>query len=101
MVADLPATPRHAVVATNSQATFGHRRFPGSASRSQDRCGLPVGSITDDIEQAMLSADGSLAGGGQVDSEELVRRLLGWAERGGNDDRSTCRARRLVRLRRR
>src|SRR5215213_11502770 len=43
--------------------------------------GLPVGSITDDTEQALLVADTLLAGSGHVDSEDLARRLLAWAER--------------------
>ena len=43
--------------------------------------GLPAGSITDDTEQALLLADALLVGGGQVDSEDLARRLLNWAER--------------------
>jgi ADP-ribosylglycohydrolase len=43
--------------------------------------GLPVGSITDDTEQALLVADALLAGGGHIDSEDLARRLLTWAER--------------------
>jgi ADP-ribosylglycohydrolase len=38
--------------------------------------GLPAGSITDDTEQALLLADTLLAGGGQIDSEDLARRLL-------------------------
>src|SRR5687767_7161572 len=43
--------------------------------------GLPVGSITDDTEQALLVADALLARGGHIDSEDLARRLLSWAER--------------------
>jgi ADP-ribosylglycohydrolase len=43
--------------------------------------GLPAGSITDDTEQALLVADALLADGGHIDSEDLARRLLAWAER--------------------
>jgi ADP-ribosylglycohydrolase len=43
--------------------------------------GLPAGSVTDDTEQALLLADALLAGGGHVESEDLARRLLAWAER--------------------
>jgi ADP-ribosylglycohydrolase len=43
--------------------------------------GLPAGSITDDTEQALLLADALLAGGGHVDSEDLARQLIAWAER--------------------
>jgi ADP-ribosylglycohydrolase len=43
--------------------------------------GLPAGSITNDTEQALLLTDALLAGGGHVDSEDLARRLLAWAER--------------------
>jgi ADP-ribosylglycohydrolase len=43
--------------------------------------GRPAGSITNDTEQALLLADALLAGGGHVDSEDLARRLLAWAER--------------------
>jgi len=43
--------------------------------------GLPAGSITNDTEQALLLAEALLAGGGHVDSEDLARRLLAWAER--------------------
>jgi ADP-ribosylglycohydrolase len=43
--------------------------------------GLPAGSITDDTEQALLVADALLADGGHIDSEDLARRLLDWAER--------------------
>ena len=42
--------------------------------------GLPAGSITNDTEQALLLADVLLSGGGHVDSEDLGRRLLAWAE---------------------
>jgi ADP-ribosylglycohydrolase len=43
--------------------------------------GLPAGSVTDDTEQALLLADALLAGGGHIESEDLARRLLAWAER--------------------
>ena len=43
--------------------------------------GLPAASITNDTEQALLLADAMLAEGGHVDSEDLARRLLAWAER--------------------
>jgi ADP-ribosylglycohydrolase len=43
--------------------------------------GRPAGSITDDTEQALLLADALLAGAGKVDSDDLARRLLAWAER--------------------
>ena len=43
--------------------------------------GLPAGSITNDTEQVLLLAEALLAGGGHVDSEDLARRLLAWAER--------------------
>jgi ADP-ribosylglycohydrolase len=43
--------------------------------------GRPAGSITNDTEQALLLADALLAGGGHVDSDDLARRLLAWAER--------------------
>jgi ADP-ribosylglycohydrolase len=43
--------------------------------------GRPAGSITNDTEQALLLADALQAGGGHVDSEDLARRLLAWAER--------------------
>jgi ADP-ribosylglycohydrolase len=43
--------------------------------------GLPPGSITDDTEQALLVADALLADDGHIDSEDLARRLLAWAER--------------------
>jgi len=42
--------------------------------------GLPAGSVTDDTEQALLVADALLAGGGHIDSEDLARRLVAWAE---------------------
>jgi ADP-ribosylglycohydrolase len=43
--------------------------------------GIPAGSTTNDTDQALLLADALLAGGGHVDSEDLARRLLAWAER--------------------
>ncbi|HVD79876.1 MAG TPA: ADP-ribosylglycohydrolase family protein [Propionibacteriaceae bacterium] len=43
--------------------------------------GLPAGSITDDTEQALLLADALLIGGGHLDTEDLARRLVAWAER--------------------
>jgi ADP-ribosylglycohydrolase len=43
--------------------------------------GLPAGSITDDTEQALLLADALLVGGGHLESEDLARRLVVWAER--------------------
>jgi ADP-ribosylglycohydrolase len=43
--------------------------------------GLPAGSVTDDTEQALLLADTLLTGGGHIDSEDLARRLVAWAER--------------------
>jgi ADP-ribosylglycohydrolase len=43
--------------------------------------GLPAGSVTDDTEQALLVADALLTGGGHIDSEDLARRLVAWAER--------------------
>ena len=43
--------------------------------------GLPAGSVTDDTEQALLVADALLIGGGHIDSEDLARRLVAWAER--------------------
>jgi ADP-ribosylglycohydrolase len=43
--------------------------------------GLPAGSVTDDTEQALLLADALLVGGGHLDSEDLARRLVAWAER--------------------
>ena len=43
--------------------------------------GLPAGSITDDTEQALLVADAVLAGAGHIDSEDLARHLVAWAER--------------------
>jgi ADP-ribosylglycohydrolase len=43
--------------------------------------GLPAGSITDDTEQALLLADALLLGGGHLESEDLARRLVVWAER--------------------
>ena len=42
--------------------------------------GLPAGSITDDTEQALLLAEALLAGAGHIDSEDLARGLLAWAE---------------------
>jgi ADP-ribosylglycohydrolase len=42
--------------------------------------GLPAGSVTDDTEQALLLADALLAGVGHVESDDLARRLLAWAE---------------------
>src|ERR1700733_5223975 len=38
--------------------------------------GLPVGSVTDDTEQALLLAGLLLEGGGRTDPAELARRLL-------------------------
>jgi ADP-ribosylglycohydrolase len=43
--------------------------------------GLPAGSVTDDTEQALLIADALLLGDGHIDSEDIARRLLAWAER--------------------
>ena len=43
--------------------------------------GLPAGSITDDTEQALLLADALLVGGGHLETEDLARRLVVWAER--------------------
>ena len=43
--------------------------------------GLPAGSITDDTEQALLLADALLVTGGHLESEDLARRLVVWAER--------------------
>jgi ADP-ribosylglycohydrolase len=43
--------------------------------------GLPAGSVTDDTEQALLLADALLLGGGHLESEDLARRLVVWAER--------------------
>jgi ADP-ribosylglycohydrolase len=54
-------------------------RLPPAASVIA--AGLPVGSITDDTEQALLVADALLAGGGHIDNEDLARRLFTWAER--------------------
>ena len=43
--------------------------------------GLLAGSVTDDTEQALLLAEVLLAGGGHIDSDDLARRLVAWAER--------------------
>ena len=43
--------------------------------------GLPAGSVTDDTEQALLLADALLTGAGRIESDDLARRLLAWAER--------------------
>jgi ADP-ribosylglycohydrolase len=43
--------------------------------------GLPAGSVTDDTEQALLLADAVLVGAGHIESDDLARRLLAWAER--------------------
>jgi ADP-ribosylglycohydrolase len=43
--------------------------------------GMPAGSVTDDTEQALLLADALLIGAGHVDTDDLARRLLAWAER--------------------
>ena len=43
--------------------------------------GLLAGSVTDDTEQALLLADVLLGGGGHIDSDDLARRLVAWAER--------------------
>ena len=43
--------------------------------------GLPAGSVTDDTEQALLLAETLLAGAGHIESDDLARRLLAWAER--------------------
>jgi ADP-ribosylglycohydrolase len=42
--------------------------------------GLPAGSVTDDTEQALLLADALLAGAGHIDSDDLARRFVAWAE---------------------
>ena len=42
--------------------------------------GLLAGSVTDDTEQALLLAGVLLAGGGHIDSDDLARRLIAWAE---------------------
>jgi ADP-ribosylglycohydrolase len=42
--------------------------------------GLLAGSVTDDTEQALLLSDVLLAGGGHIDSNDLARRLIAWAE---------------------
>ena len=59
--------------------------------------GLAAGSVTDDTEQALLLADTLLTGGGHIDSDDLARRLVAWAERAGNGDRWICWGRQAVR----
>jgi ADP-ribosylglycohydrolase len=54
--------------------------FREAPSDHRIAAGLPAGSITNDTGQALLLADTLLAGGGHVDSEDLARRLLAWAE---------------------
>ena len=48
---------------------------------TRSRPGMPAGSVTDDTEQALLLADALLIGAGHVDTDDLARRLLAWAER--------------------
>lgn len=40
--------------------------------------GMPLGSVTDDTEQAVLLAQLLIDGGGRIDPAELARRLLTW-----------------------
>jgi ADP-ribosylglycohydrolase len=54
--------------------------FRDAPSDHRIAAGLPAGSITNDTQQALLLADTLLAGSGHVDSEDLARRLLAWAE---------------------
>jgi ADP-ribosylglycohydrolase len=65
-------------VATHFRTIDGFREAPPD---HRIAAGLPAGSITNDTEQALLLADALLAEGGHVDSEDLARRLLAWAER--------------------
>jgi ADP-ribosylglycohydrolase len=65
-------------VATTFGTIDGFREAPPD---HRIAAGLPAGSITNDTEQALLLADALLAEGGHVDSEDLARRLLAWAER--------------------
>src|SRR4051812_29628167 len=65
-------------VATHFGTIDGFREAPPD---HRIAAGLPAGSITNDTEQALLLADALLAEGGHVDSEDLARRLLAWAER--------------------
>jgi ADP-ribosylglycohydrolase len=65
-------------IATHFGTIDGFREAPPD---HRIAAGRPAGSITNDTEQALLLADALLAGGGHVDSEDLARRLLAWAER--------------------
>ena len=71
--------------------------FRHAPSDHRIAAGLPAGSITNDTEQALLVADTLLAGSGHVDSEDLARRLLAWAEQARERDRLTYWAPRPVR----
>jgi ADP-ribosylglycohydrolase len=65
-------------IATHFGTIDGFREAPPD---HRIAAGRPAGSITNDTEQALLLADALLAAGGHVDSEDLARRLLAWAER--------------------
>ena len=67
----------HQEVAASFGILDGFRAAPAGhpiASR------LVAGSVTDDTEQALLLADALLIGGGHIDSYDLARRLVAWAE---------------------
>jgi len=42
--------------------------------------GMPAGSVTDDTLQALVLAEALIAGGGHLDQEDFVRRLLAWED---------------------
>jgi ADP-ribosylglycohydrolase len=68
----------HHEVAASFGVLDGFRAAPAGhpiASR------LAAGSVTDDTEQALLLADALLTGSGHIDSDDLARRLVAWAER--------------------
>jgi ADP-ribosylglycohydrolase len=80
-IGDALGMPTQLMSREDVEAYFGTLDgFRDAPSDHRIAAGLPAGSITNDTEQALLLADALLAGGGHVNSEDLARRLLAWAE---------------------
>ena len=76
---DALGMPTQAFSRGQIQARFGHITTLENAAADQPIApNMPAGSITDDTEQAILVGQLLVAGKGNIDPDQLARRLINW-----------------------
>ena len=80
-IGDALGMPTQMLDRESIRARFG--AIDGFADAPADHplaAGMPAGSVTDDTLQALVLAEALIAGGGHLDQNDFVRRLLAWED---------------------